>query len=339
MKKSNYTNLKKLQEQPLPPGFDTASGPLECTLLNDLMFRIVFEANQEALKALLCSLLLLKREDITELEIKNPIRLGQRIKDKKYIYDIYLQLNNQKKIHLELQVLPQDFWTDRSLCYLCRDFGNLNAGDTYDQVQPLVQIDILDFDLYKDSRKFYSVYHFANDNNGRIYSSKIALHVLQLGKEEYATPEDKAYGIDYWSKLFKATTWEELKKLSKEQENLQSVVETIYRVNADDATLEEIRAREDELRVQRTIQNQMDHLKAKLSEQEAAIVRNAAEIAEQQAEIAEQRAEIASFQNKQKQQISKKILAGKSLEQIAAELEEAPDDIRDIYETLLVELR
>ena len=113
--------------------------------------------------------------------------------------------------------------------YIRRDFGNLNAGDTYDQVQPLVQIDILDFDLYKDSREFYSIYHFANDNTGRIYSSKIVLHVLQLVKEEYAT-------------------------------------------------LEETRVLEDELRVQRTFQNQLDHLKAKLSEQEAAIVRNAAEI-------------------------------------------------------------
>lgn len=33
----------------------------------------------------------------------------------------------------------------------------------------------------------------------------------ELNKEEFATKEDKAYGIDYWAKLFKSTTWEEPK--------------------------------------------------------------------------------------------------------------------------------
>ena len=295
MDEPHYISLAELQSRPLPPGFDTASGPLEYTLLNDLMFRIVFEANQEALKSLLCSLLHLKERDIVKLEIKNPIRLGKRVKEKNYIYDIYLLLNNQKKIHLELQVLRQDFWADRSLCYLCRDFGDLNAGDSYDQVKPLIQIDLLDFDLYKGSKEFYSVYHFANDKTGRIYSSKIALHVLQLNKEEYATPEDKEHGIDYWSRLFKATTWEELKMLAQKQEQLQSVVETIYRVSADDATLEEIRAREDELRVQRTMQNQMERMKAKIAEYSAEIEKYSAEIEKHSAEIEKYSAEIEKY--------------------------------------------
>ena len=100
-----------------------------------------------------------------------------------------------------------NFWTERSLCYLCRDFGNLNAGDTYDKIQPLTQIDLLDFDLYEGTMEFFSTYHLANDKTGRIYSGKLTLHVLQLGKEVYATEEDKAYHIDHWAKLFKATTW------------------------------------------------------------------------------------------------------------------------------------
>ena len=84
-----YISLADIQARPLPPGFETVSGPLPYNLLNDLMFRIVFEANQEALKALLCSLLHLKESDITELEIKNPIRFGEHVNDKKYIYDIF----------------------------------------------------------------------------------------------------------------------------------------------------------------------------------------------------------------------------------------------------------
>lgn len=108
----------------------------------------------------------------------------------------------------------------------------------------MIQVDILDFDLYKNSYEFYSTYHLANDKTHRIYSDKLTLHVLQLNKEEHATEEDKAYGIDYWARLFKSTTWEELKALTLEYSNLQSTVETIYRVNADEQARAEILARE-----------------------------------------------------------------------------------------------
>lgn len=289
-----YISLAEIQARPLPPGFETASGPLPHNLLNDLMFRIVFETNQEALKSLLCSLLHLEERDIAELEIKNPIRLGKRVEDKKYVYDIFLLLNNQEKIHLELQVIRQDFWADRALCYLCRDFGDLNAGDNYDQIKPLIQIDILDFDLYENSNEFYSSYHLANDKTGRIYSSKITLHVLELGKEEFATEEDKAYRIDYWARLFKATTWEELKMLAKEQKVLESTVETMYRISADEYVRAELAAREDELRVQRTIENGIKRRDEIIAEQAKQLADKDNELAEQKAEIARLRALLES---------------------------------------------
>ena len=89
MDQTTYISLAEIQARPLPPGFETISGPLPYTLLNDLLFRIVFEANQDALKALLCSLLHLKESDISELVITNPIRLGETPEDKIYIFDIY----------------------------------------------------------------------------------------------------------------------------------------------------------------------------------------------------------------------------------------------------------
>ena len=282
MNQSPYTSLADIQAKPLPPGFETVSGPLDYTLLNDLLFRMVFEANQDGLKSLLAALLHLKESDITQLEIKNPFRFGTHVDEKKYIYDIYLLLNNEQKIHIELQVLSQSFWTDRSLCYLCRDFGDLNSGENYENVKPHIQIDILDFSLFKDSNEFFSTYHLANDKTGRIYSDKLTLHVLQLNKIKYATEEDKTYGIDYWAKLFKATTWEELKFLAEKQASLQSTVETMYRFTADDYTREEIRAREEALRVQRTIESihkrELKELRDKLAEQNATIIQQDEEI-------------------------------------------------------------
>jgi len=54
---NKYATLLESLNQPLPPGFETVSGKLPSTLLNDLASRIVFEANQDCLKKLLCALL------------------------------------------------------------------------------------------------------------------------------------------------------------------------------------------------------------------------------------------------------------------------------------------
>lgn len=285
---TNYTTLTESLSRPLPSEFETVSGKLPYTLLNDLMFRIVFESNPDGLKKLLCSLLHMHYSEIIDIEVNHPILLGEQVKEKYYILDLNLMLNKAKKIHLELQVLQQDYCTNRSLCYLCRNFGKLNSGENYNQLKPLIQIDILDFDLYENSKEFYSVYHLANDNTHRIYSGNLALHVLELNKGEYATEEDKSYGIDYWAKLFKATTWEELKALAQNYSDLQSTVEVIYRVNADDYARAEMEAREDFLRQQRTVQNEMAQKDVTIAEQAGTIAEQADTIAEQANTIAEQ---------------------------------------------------
>ena len=54
---NKYQTLLDSLNQPLPPGFETVSGKLPHTLLNDLAFRIVFESDEDCLKKLLCALL------------------------------------------------------------------------------------------------------------------------------------------------------------------------------------------------------------------------------------------------------------------------------------------
>lgn len=165
-------------------------------------------------------------------------------------------------------------------------------------MKPLIQIDLLDFELYKNSEEFYAVYHLANDKTHRIYSDKLAIHVLELNKEEYATDEDKAYGIDYWARLFKSTTWEELKALAMEQHNLQSTVEAIYRVNADEQARDAIIDRERFLRDQRTQQDIKKRLEAQLAEQTSIIAEQTNTITELSQTIAELTARIAEYEAK-----------------------------------------
>ena len=88
-------------------------------------------------------------------------------------------------------------------------------------------------------------YKILNIKNHDLYSSKFALSVVQLTQIELATEEDKAYGIDYWAKLFKAKTWEEIKVLAENNEYLKETAEALYVANADEIVRQQCRARAD----------------------------------------------------------------------------------------------
>ena len=68
-----------------------------------------------------------------------------------------------------------------------------------------------------------------------------------------ATQEDREWKIDYWASLFKATTWEELKMLAKQNPILEDAVETIYELTADESIREQCKAREKHIREMNTI--------------------------------------------------------------------------------------
>ena len=98
-----------------------------------------------------------------------------------------------------------------------------------------------------------------------VYSSKFTLSVVQLNKTEYATEEDKAYGIDYWAEIFKAKTWEELKMLAENNEYMEEIAEALYVANADEIVRQQCRAREDAERRERTLERDNKKLKEELA--------------------------------------------------------------------------
>ena len=58
--------------------------------------------------------------------------------------------------------------------------------------------------------------------------------MIDLTWIDLATEEDKYYKIDRWAKLFKASTWEELKMIAKNDPDLMQPSDELYRVNKND---------------------------------------------------------------------------------------------------------
>ena len=259
-------NEKTSVSRTLSTCLQDVTGPLTFTLTNDCLFKNILQKkeNQHILRALLASLLHLSEDAITFIEITNPIMPGDNVTDKTFILDIKIILNQSDLINLEMQVINYDNWPERSLGYLCRSFDNLNRGDDYIQTKPATLISILDFTLFKDAPEFYSTYRLTNQNNGKIYTDKFTINVLDLTKIELATDDDKDYGLDYWAKIFKAKTWEDLRMIAAAYDNKESFTEdlitTIYDATSDEAIRLQCEAREDFLIHERVTKQRLQKL-------------------------------------------------------------------------------
>lgn len=263
-----------------PVSFEEATGNIPYNMTNDYMFRYILQKNEKVLRGLICSLLHLEPHQLKTVKITNPINLNGNIQDKEFILDINILLNDNTILNLEMQLIDYHNWTDRSLAYLCRSFDQLYRGQKYEDALPVIHIGFLDYTLFPDAPEFYATHMMINLKNHRIYSDKFRLSVVDLSQIELATEEDKAYQTDYWARLFKAETWEEIKMVVKNNEFLQEAAQSIYMANADEIVRQQCLAREEAERHERTVERD----RKQMLEQIAALKDN---IARLQARIAE----------------------------------------------------
>ena len=198
-----------------------------------------------AMTGLISSLLHLPPSAIKSVTITNPIALGATIEDKDFILDTNVLLNNNALINLEMQVNNLYNWPERSLSYLCRNFDQLNKGQNYSELKPVIHIGFLDYTLFPERPEFYATYRLLNLKDHFEYSDKLTLSVVDLKHIELATDADKAYGIDKWAALFRSISWEEILMTAKNDEYLMEATKTLYNLNADDMVRQRCQARMD----------------------------------------------------------------------------------------------
>jgi len=243
-----------------------ANGKIAYGMTNDYMFRMVLQSNNNVLKGIISSMMHVPLDTIDFVEIANPIELGKYIEDKDYILDIKVRLNDNSIINLEMQVADLGNWQNRSLSYLCRTFDNVQKGEDYNSAMPVTHIGFLDYDLFSDEKEFYSKYMLQNVKTGTIYNRNFCLRVLSLNQIELATEEDKKWHIDEWARLFKATTWEELKMIAEKDKVYSEAANSIYEQNSDETVRMMCEARREAIFHEQYVQNKMDRLEEQLAE-------------------------------------------------------------------------
>ena len=297
--------------------FETAVGVIEYPLLNDVMFHIVMQRSKRCLRGLIKSLLGLKEEEITDIQVLNPIHFGDTIEDKEIILDVEIELANNKIINIEVQVDAQTYWTNRSLFYASKLLASHNPGKSYRDMLDVTHIGILNFHLFDESEGFYANYYLQNPRTGKVFSDKLRICVLDLKRIELATEEDIESGLVYWARAFRAKTWEEIQRLAEINNLFGEVGTVMYTASTEQEVKDYLRRREIA---------QMDYNTGIVEAEERGEERG-----EQRGiEIGEQRGIEIGREQLLISLICKKLRKGKTAAQIAEETEESFDYIQSI---------
>ena len=237
--------------------YQTLTGPIRYHLTNDYMFRAVMQKNENVLKHLLCAILDIVVESVTDLKIMNPIVLGEEIESKTCILDIKLLINHSHYYNIEMQVSRQNYWQERSLTYLCRVYDNLESGQEYDEVVPAIQISILDFNLFENVEELCSKYYLMNENPK--YHNRytdgfgiFTLNLLQIQNEK-VMKQEKNKELCEWAKLFKAESWEEIRMLAEKNEAIDECIYTMAKLSEDDKIRMQCEARNDSIAIEKGV--------------------------------------------------------------------------------------
>ncbi len=141
------------------------------------------------------------------------------------ILDILVELNDDSKINIELQIRKFSHWDKRSLFYLSKMFTeDLLAGEKYQKLKRCICINILDFNL-DDLPEYHKIYRL-RDKAGNEFSDLFEIHILELRK-----PLGRSGDIDNWIKLINAQREEELDMIRTKNPGIQEAILELRHMN------------------------------------------------------------------------------------------------------------
>ena len=169
----------------------------------------------------LSDILEIPMEEIRSSRLLNTFLWKRYRSQKQGILDVLIELNNNIKINIEIQVKASADWDKRQLFYLAKIFtAEANKGDDYSRLRRCVAISILDFNL-SDGPEYHTVYLF-RDKNGIPYSDMMEIHTLELRKNLVGQNR-----MNDWIRLFNAESEEDLDMIKTENAGILEAIREV----------------------------------------------------------------------------------------------------------------
>ena len=152
-------------------------------------------------------------EEIRSVQLSNPYLWKRWKKQKQGIVDLLVELNDDSKVNIELQIRFVRNWDRRNLFYLAKMFTeDLLVGEDYRRLKRCICISILDFNLDEHPR-YHRIYRL-RDEYGHEFSDMFEVHIVELNKTLAGNGR-----LDEWIRLINTDSEEAREMLQAETKN------------------------------------------------------------------------------------------------------------------------
>ena len=189
------------------------------SLKSDYAFRELFK-HENVRKQFISDVLGIRMEHIKSVQLTTPFLWKRYRLQKLGIMDLALniQLAEDAKAGIEMQVRVQKNWTKRALFYLAKMYtDDLRVGQDYSRLRKCISISILDFDLL-DSEGYHTIYRL-RDKSGKDLTDLFEVHIIELRKKL-----NGAESVDDWIRLFNAESEEDLKMIQSKSTGINEAI-------------------------------------------------------------------------------------------------------------------
>nr|WP_237658320.1 Rpn family recombination-promoting nuclease/putative transposase [Ureibacillus xyleni] len=131
------------------------------------------------------------------MTFENPEIVGEYENDKESRLDLLVKTQANEHINVEIQFTNKFDMIKRTLYYWSKLYSQpLSSGVAYKQLNPIITINILNFDLFKESTHFHKTYHLHEDTEKTFLTDLMELHFVEIPK---LLRDWKAQKLDPWN--------------------------------------------------------------------------------------------------------------------------------------------
>ena len=143
------------------------------------------------------------------VEILNPFNLKMNYKDKETIVDVKCITKNGTVVIIEVQLSGNSRFPERILYYWSSNYSKLlKKGEEYEDLTPVISINLLNFNLNKNDKNVHSCYMIYDTKNKRLLTDHLQIHIIELKKFKFKD-NDLKKDLNYWLGFFTTNNMEE----------------------------------------------------------------------------------------------------------------------------------
>lgn len=204
---------------------------------NDIVFQSLFNQNNEKItKAFVQALIDEKIEKIVINQDKELLR--ERPNDKLGILDLQVDVNNNEKIDVEIQLIEKENFAERLLFYFSRLYGEeIKRGYTYEKAKRVVIIAIIDFEmnLTKEIKEIESEWKLREKNIPELtLTNAIEIRIIELEKVRKFYGKNKDNEKAQWMLFLDDPNSKEVREIMEKNEEIKEATVVVKQMSEDE---------------------------------------------------------------------------------------------------------